>query len=121
MRSAALLMVILCLGRRADGLRRPGRRADTAADPPVADGVVGPDRRLRRPADRGGAAAGDRQGPADADLRRQPEGQPRRHPRRHQGHAPLYDCCVDLGFSATDTVGNARETADWARGNDTAR
>jgi uncharacterized SAM-binding protein YcdF (DUF218 family) len=26
-----------------------------------------------------------------------------------------YDCCVDLGFSATDTVGNARETAAWAR------
>ncbi|WP_337186418.1 YdcF family protein [Phenylobacterium sp.] len=28
---------------------------------------------------------------------------------------PLYDCCVDLGFTAADTVGNARETADWAR------
>lgn len=27
----------------------------------------------------------------------------------------IYDCCVDLGFSALDTVGNARETADWAR------
>jgi len=27
----------------------------------------------------------------------------------------LYDCCVDLGFSAYDTIGNARETADWAR------
>jgi uncharacterized SAM-binding protein YcdF (DUF218 family) len=27
----------------------------------------------------------------------------------------LYDCCVDLGFTALDTVGNARETADWAR------
>jgi uncharacterized SAM-binding protein YcdF (DUF218 family) len=26
----------------------------------------------------------------------------------------LYDCCVDLGFTANDTVGNARETADWA-------
>jgi uncharacterized SAM-binding protein YcdF (DUF218 family) len=26
-----------------------------------------------------------------------------------------YDCCVDLGFQATDTVGNARETAAWAR------
>ncbi len=26
-----------------------------------------------------------------------------------------YDCCVDLGFSATNTVGNARETARWAR------
>lgn len=29
---------------------------------------------------------------------------------------PIYDCCVDLGFRAADTVGNAEETADWARG-----
>ncbi|HEY9218133.1 MAG TPA: YdcF family protein, partial [Phenylobacterium sp.] len=27
----------------------------------------------------------------------------------------LYDCCVDLGFEAADTVGNARETAEWAK------
>lgn len=27
----------------------------------------------------------------------------------------LYDCCVDLGFEAADTVGNARETASWAK------
>lgn len=36
---------------------------------------------------------------------------------RNLGRAvrPIYDCCVDLGFTAADTVGNARETADWAR------
>jgi uncharacterized SAM-binding protein YcdF (DUF218 family) len=28
---------------------------------------------------------------------------------------PVYDCCVDLGFEAVDTIGNARETADWSR------
>jgi uncharacterized SAM-binding protein YcdF (DUF218 family) len=28
---------------------------------------------------------------------------------------PLFDCCVDLGFTAADTVGNAREAAEWAR------
>ncbi|WP_232793028.1 YdcF family protein [Caulobacter hibisci] len=28
---------------------------------------------------------------------------------------PIYDCCVDLGFAAADTVGNARETAEWAK------
>ena len=28
---------------------------------------------------------------------------------------PIFDCCVDLGFTAADTVGNARETAEWAR------
>ena len=27
----------------------------------------------------------------------------------------LYDCCVDLGFTAPNTIGNARETAEWAR------
>jgi uncharacterized SAM-binding protein YcdF (DUF218 family) len=28
---------------------------------------------------------------------------------------PIFDCCVDLGFTAEDTLGNAREAADWAR------
>lgn len=27
----------------------------------------------------------------------------------------IYDCCVDLGFQAANTVGNGRETAGWAR------
>lgn len=27
----------------------------------------------------------------------------------------LYDCCVDLGFTAATTLGNARETADWVK------
>ena len=27
---------------------------------------------------------------------------------------PIFDCCVDLGFTAADTIGNAREAADWA-------
>jgi uncharacterized SAM-binding protein YcdF (DUF218 family) len=31
---------------------------------------------------------------------------------------PTYDCCVDLGFEAVDTIGNAREAADWARARD---
>jgi uncharacterized SAM-binding protein YcdF (DUF218 family) len=30
----------------------------------------------------------------------------------------LFDCCVDLGFQAMDTVGNAKETAAWASTND---
>ena len=29
---------------------------------------------------------------------------------------PIYDCCVDLGYSAADTRGNAAEIAEWARG-----
>lgn len=27
----------------------------------------------------------------------------------------LFHCCVDMGFQAANTVGNARETAAWAR------
>ncbi|MGZ8363364.1 MAG: YdcF family protein [Caulobacteraceae bacterium] len=27
----------------------------------------------------------------------------------------VYDCCVDLGFSAANTVGNAREAEAWAK------
>ncbi|OAI23680.1 hypothetical protein A1351_19040 [Methylosinus sp. R-45379] len=26
----------------------------------------------------------------------------------------LFECCVDLGYRAQDTIGNARETRDWA-------
>jgi len=28
---------------------------------------------------------------------------------------PLFDCCIDLGFTAADTIGNARESAEWVR------
>ncbi|QBX38762.1 YdcF family protein [Brevundimonas sp. S30B] len=31
------------------------------------------------------------------------------------GSSQLFNCCVDLGFEAEDTVGNAREIAAWAR------
>lgn len=31
------------------------------------------------------------------------------------GSSRLFNCCVDLGFEAENTVGNAREIAAWAR------
>lgn len=34
---------------------------------------------------------------------------------------PVYDCCVDLGYTAADTIGNAEEIAEWARGKDYRR
>lgn len=34
-------------------------------------------------------------------------------PLLHGG--PRFDCCADLGFAATNTHGNAMETAGWAR------
>ena len=33
-----------------------------------------------------------------------------------RGYGVLFDCCVDLGFQAESTLGNAEETAEWARG-----
>jgi len=30
------------------------------------------------------------------------------------GNADLFACCIDIGRDALNTVGNARETADWA-------
>lgn len=35
--------------------------------------------------------------------------------RVESGHDGLFHCCVDLGRTARDTVGNADETAAWAR------
>jgi len=36
---------------------------------------------------------------------------------RQSGHAELFECCVDIGRAALNTVGNAIETAEWARRN----
>lgn len=35
-----------------------------------------------------------------------------------EGSRRLYECCVDLGYQAENTVQNAREIAEWARGHD---
>lgn len=37
------------------------------------------------------------------------------------GSSKLFNCCVDLGFEAENTVGNASEIAEWARKNDYKR
>src|SRR5690606_6945675 len=34
------------------------------------------------------------------------------------GSSKLFNCCVDLGFEAENTVGNASEIAEWARKQD---
>jgi uncharacterized SAM-binding protein YcdF (DUF218 family) len=90
-------------------------RSTPAADPPVSDGVValtgasnariavamqlledGRARRLLVSGVNPQASRDDMRGVAKAANR-------------------IYDCCVDLGYQATDTFGNARETAHWAR------
>lgn len=34
---------------------------------------------------------------------------------RAGGHPELYDCCVDIGYEANSTLGNADEVHEWAR------
>ncbi|SIQ35206.1 Uncharacterized SAM-binding protein YcdF, DUF218 family [Rhizobium sp. RU20A] len=36
--------------------------------------------------------------------------------RNTQTPRDLFECCVDIGRQAIDTIGNANETAQWARG-----
>ncbi len=91
------------------------QRSTPAATPEAADGIVvltGPESNERMP--------------AGVDLLMQRLGRrvlvsgvnrgvTREQLRVHTGAVRrVYDCCVDLGFTALDTVGNARETAEWA-------
>ena len=91
-------------------------RSTPAADPPAADGIV---------ALTGGSGERIAAGAAACWRPARPSGMlisgVSRHVTRGElqtitGAAkPLFDCCVDLGFQAANTLGNARETADWAR------
>jgi uncharacterized SAM-binding protein YcdF (DUF218 family) len=116
MRSAAILMVLLLIWG-VGLISFVGRVADSTppAEPPVSDGVValtgasdaritaamklletGKARRMLISGVNPQASRADIRGVAKATRR-------------------LYDCCVDLGFQAADTVGNARETARWVQ------
>jgi uncharacterized SAM-binding protein YcdF (DUF218 family) len=89
-------------------------RSTPAADPPVSDGVV--------------ALTGASDARISAAMQLLEDGKARRmlvsgvNPKASradmrtvaQAQRRIYDCCVDLGYQATDTVGNARETANWA-------
>jgi uncharacterized SAM-binding protein YcdF (DUF218 family) len=119
MRSAAVLLLLVLIW--VVGLGAFAQRIDRstpAADPPMADGIValtgasdariteamklledGKARRMLISGVNREASRADIRGVAKATRR-------------------YYDCCVDLGFQATNTVGNARETARWARKHD---
>ncbi len=116
MKSAALLLIVIALW--AVGLMTFASRVvalTPAPDPPAADAVValtgastarltagvhlleiGKAKRM--------LISGVNQKASRADIRGVTKATRR-----------FYDCCVDLGSRATSTVGNARETADWAR------
>lgn len=116
MRSAVVILLLMVLW--AVGLMAFASRVDhstPAADPPVSDGIVAltgaSDARITEAMkllEDGKAQrmliSGVNPEASRADIRGVA-----RATRRY------YDCCVDLGFQATNTVGNARETARWAR------
>jgi len=119
MRTLAAIFVVLLIW--SAGLLAFAARADRstpAADPAPADGIVALT-----------GASGER---IDAGLRLLEDGKAKRllisgvgrHVTRAQLQAVtgadegIFDCCVDLGFQAENTLGNGRETAQWARTND---
>ena len=115
MRAAAIIIVLLMLIWTIGLLGFAGRvdRSTPAADPPVSDGVVAltgaSDARisaamllLEQGKARRMLVSGVDPKASRADMRTVAQAQRR-----------IYDCCVDLGYQATDTVGNARETAHW--------
>jgi len=90
-------------------------RSTPAADPPVADGIV---------ALTGGSGERIATGLGLLEAgkaKRMLISGVSRHVTRGElqtitgASKPVYDCCVDLGFQANNTLGNALETADWAR------
>jgi uncharacterized SAM-binding protein YcdF (DUF218 family) len=107
----ALLIGVAGLVAFADRIAR----LTPAADPPAADGIV--------------ALTGASDLRLEAAMRLLENGKGRRllvsGVNRRTTRAdvagvtgaakPVFDCCVDLGFTAADTIGNARETAEWAR------
>ena len=117
MKSLATLLVLLMIW--GVGLVAFAARVDRyapAPEPPRADAIVAltgaSDVRLGSAMRLLEAKKGDRllisgvnRGATRADIR-----------EVVRGYGVLFDCCVDLGFQAETTLGNARETAEWARG-----
>jgi uncharacterized SAM-binding protein YcdF (DUF218 family) len=116
MKTLALILIVLVIW--GAGLFAFGARvADStpAPDPPAADGVV--------------ALTGASSLRIEAAVQLLEDGKAKRllvsgvnrDVTRTQLQAVAHDfgraftCCVDLGFEAANTQGNARETADWAR------
>jgi uncharacterized SAM-binding protein YcdF (DUF218 family) len=113
---AALLVLVMLWGVGLFAFVSRVAHATPAADPGRAEGIValtgGSNRRLQ-------AGMALLQGGRGRRLlisgvnRRVTREEVRRAALAVAG--PLYECCVDLGFEAIDTVGNARETEEWAR------
>ena len=119
MKSLAGLMVVLMIW--AVGLMAFAARIDRstpAPDPTPADGIVA----LTGAASNQRIAAATRLLEAEKGKRMLVSGVNREATREDirglsRAARRLYDCCVDLGFTAATTLGNAEETAEWAKAN----
>ena len=112
----AILVVIMLWGVGLFAFASRVAHATPAADPGRAEGIValtgGSNRRLQAGMALLQAGRGQRLLISGVNRRTTRE-EVRWAARAVAG--PLYECCVDLGFEAIDTLGNARETAEWAR------
>jgi uncharacterized SAM-binding protein YcdF (DUF218 family) len=113
---AALLVAVMLWGVGLLAFASRVAHATPAADPGTAQGIValtgGSSRRLTA------AMALLQAGRAQRLLISGVNPHTTRQQIRRVARAvagPVYDCCVDLGFEAIDTVGNAREASEWAR------
>jgi uncharacterized SAM-binding protein YcdF (DUF218 family) len=116
MRSLAILLLLVVLW--GAGLMAFGDRvanSTPAADPPVSDGIVALTgaSNLRIEAATKLLELGKARRLLISGVNRQVRPGELRDVTRAAGRA--YDCCVDLGFAAVNTQGNARETQEWAR------
>ena len=113
---AALLVAVMLWGVGLMAFASRVQHSTPAADPGRAQGLValtgGSNRRLQAAMTLLQEGRGRRLLISGVNRRATRE-QIRKDARAVAG--ALYDCCVDLGFEAIDTVGNARETAQWAK------
>ena len=116
MKSLAILVVLALLwGVGLLAFADRVARSTPAADPVVADGVVAltGSSSVRIEAATRLLEAGKAKRLLISGVNREVTRKELREVGR--GTSRTYDCCVDLGFRAADTQGNARETASWAR------
>ncbi|KSB91430.1 hypothetical protein AS593_11200 [Caulobacter vibrioides] len=112
---AAFLIVVMIWTLGLLAFTSRVERSTPAADPPVADGVV-----VLTGASNLRLEAATKLLEAGKGKRLLISGVNREATRADvqdvtKAVKPIYDCCVDLGFAAADTVGNARESAEWAK------
>lgn len=116
MKSLAIFLLILllwCVGLAAFG-ERVGN-STPAPEPPQADGIVALTgaSTMRIEAATRLLELGRGQRLLISGVNEEVRPQELRDVTKGAGRA--FDCCVDMGFDAKDTQGNARETASWAR------